>query len=54
MAFSVKDWKDRPFGPNVGETLEAYEARLAVYAAANPPVSLNQRTRATGRGGRGR
>ena len=36
MTFTPKDWKDRPFAPNVGETLEAYEGRLAVYAAANP------------------
>lgn len=33
-----KDWKDRPFGPNAGETLADYEARLATYAAANPTL----------------
>lgn len=33
-----KDWKDRPFGPNAGETLADYEARLAAYAAANPTL----------------
>jgi hypothetical protein len=38
VTFTVKDWKDRPFAPNVGESLLDYEARLAVYAAANPTL----------------
>jgi hypothetical protein len=36
MTFTPKDWKDRPFGPDAGESLDAYEARLAAYATANP------------------
>ena len=38
MAFSVKNWLNRALNPNVGETLEAYEGRLAAYAAANPTL----------------
>lgn len=38
MPFTVKDWKDRPFGPNTGESVADYEARLATYAAANPTL----------------
>jgi hypothetical protein len=38
VTFSVKDWRDRPFGPNAGETVADYETRLAAYAAANPTL----------------
>lgn len=38
MPFTPKVWRDRPFAPNVGETLKDYELRLAIYAAANPDL----------------
>jgi hypothetical protein len=40
MAFTVKDWKDRPaaLDPIAGETLEEWEARVATYVAANPSL----------------
>lgn len=40
MAFTVKDWKDRPaaLDPIAGETLEQWEARVAAYVAANPSL----------------
>lgn len=45
MAFSVKDWHDRPaeLDPEVGETVADWFARITAYAAAHPgeltPVS---------------
>jgi hypothetical protein len=38
MTYTPKDWKNRPFAPNPGETIEAYDTRLAAYAAANPSL----------------
>jgi hypothetical protein len=40
MAFSIKDWKDRPsaLDPLPGETLAQWEARALIYIAANPTL----------------
>jgi hypothetical protein len=36
MPIDPKLWRDRPFGPNPGESLRDFEARLADYEAAHP------------------
>ena len=41
MTLTPKTWLNRPFGPDPGERLADYEARLAAYAASNPVMHVD-------------